>query len=46
MAVMHVGVAVVLDGAVDDGMVGRVTRSSYYSGLVEAKSVWVSKQMR
>lgn len=39
MAVMHAGVVGVLDGAVDDDMVGRVTRSSCYSGLVNVKSV-------
>ena len=38
MAVMHAGVVGVLDGAVDDDMVGRVTRSSCYSGLVKTKS--------
>ena len=38
MAVMHAGVVGVLEGAVDDGMVGRVIRSSCYSGLVNVKS--------
>ena len=36
---MHAGVVGVLEGAVDDGMVGRVSVLCCYCGLVKTKSV-------